>query len=237
MSKLYLAGVGPGNPELVTLCAKRIMESADVVAYPVKKAGESSAALNIAKRAANIKNTREIVFSMAAELSEREKTRRAAAGELISLLRAGKTVCMITLGDVSVYSTCGYVRALVEEAGFETETVPGITSFSAAAAAAGDGLCEGRERFAVVPGLRGRDDLERLIDGFDTVIVMKAAPYMDMIYEVLSERELLGSSFAAQDIGMEGGGIFPVEPESGRGYFTTVVIKKHIRSGGRGRNR
>ena len=149
----------------------------------------------------------------------------AAAEKLAALLSRNKTVCMVTLGDVSVYSTCGYVRGFVESAGFETETIPGITSFSAAAAAAGVNLCEGNESVAVVSGVRGAAELERLVDGFDTVVVMKAARSMGIIYETLKKRGLLETSFAARSVGMDGGGIFPVSPNES-GYFTTVIIKK-----------
>lgn len=225
MAKLYLAGVGPGGAGLVTLAAKRAAETADVVAYPVREHGEKSAALDIISGAADIKETCELVFPMSAPEAERKRARHAAAEKLAALLSRNKTVCMVTLGDVSVYSTCGYVRGFVESAGFETETIPGITSFSAAAAAAGVNLCEGNESVAVVSGVRGAAELERLVDGFDTVVVMKAARSMGIIYETLKKRGLLETSFAARSVGMDGGGIFPVSPNES-GYFTTVIIKK-----------
>ena len=226
MSKLYLVGVGPGEPELITLYAKRVLEEADVVAYPVKSAGEKSAALEIIKRTVNIRSAAELEFSMSPCLAKREGSRRDSAQKLIGILKEGKTAAMITLGDAGVYSTCGYVRDTVRAAGFEVETVPGIPSFTAAADAAGVNLCEGNERMAVVPGIRGRDDLEGLTAAFDTVVIMKAAAHMDIIYETLAEKGLLESSFAAKELYMPGGGVFPVTPEKS-GYFTTVIIKKH----------
>lgn len=80
---------------------------------------------------------------------------------------------MVTLGDVSVYSTCTYVHNAVKNAGFELEIIPGITSFCAAADKAQISLCEGNESVAIIPSLKS-NLLEKYIADFDTVVIMKS---------------------------------------------------------------
>ena len=105
--KLYGIGVGPGDPELLTLKAKRILEAADVVAVPVKEEGEKSTALEIIRPVVSLehKELLEVVFRMAKDKEERKRCREAAGKQLTDVLDQGKTVAMITLGDVAVYST------------------------------------------------------------------------------------------------------------------------------------
>ena len=101
--KLYGIGVGPGDPELLTLKAKRLIEECDIVAVPVKKEGEDSVALNIAKGAVDIPEgkIREIVFTMAKDKAKREACRQAAAEEIMKLLDEGKSIDSVIEGDRS----------------------------------------------------------------------------------------------------------------------------------------
>ena len=105
--KLYGIGVGPGDPELLTLKAKRLIEECDIVAVPVKKEGEDSVALNIAKGAVDIPEgkIREIVFTMVKDKAKREACRQAAAEEIMELLDEGKSIAMLALGDIGIYRT------------------------------------------------------------------------------------------------------------------------------------
>ena len=102
--KLYGLGVGSGDPGLLTLKAKEILDRAPVVAYPVKEAGEKSTALEIIRPTVDLagKEILEVVFRMAKDKEERIACRAAAAGQVIGVLDEGKDVAMITLGDVSV---------------------------------------------------------------------------------------------------------------------------------------
>ena len=104
--KLYGIGVGPGDPELLTLKAKRLIEECDIVAVPVKKEGEDSVALNIAKGAVKISEEKiqEIVFTMAKDKTKREACRQAAAEEIMKLLDEGKSIAMLALCDIGIYS-------------------------------------------------------------------------------------------------------------------------------------
>ena len=110
---------------------------------------------------------------MARDREERKRCREAAGKQLTDILDTGKTVAMITLGDVAVYSTYMYVNQYVAERGYETEIIPGIPSFCSGAAAAGLPLMEGNESLVIVPSVRAGKALEDAIAGFDNVVVMK----------------------------------------------------------------
>ena len=127
--KLYGIGVGPGDPELLTLKAKRLIEECDIVAVPVKKEGEDSVALNIAKGAVKIpeEKIQEIVFTMAKDKTKREACRQAAAEEIMKLLDEGKSIAMLALGDIGIYSTYAYVhKRLLKEGIDQVEKTLGV---------------------------------------------------------------------------------------------------------------
>ena len=143
--KLYGLGVGPGDPKLLTLKAKEILESVDVVAVPVKAPGEESRALNIVQPVTDLrgKEIMPVIFAMEHSVEKRQSCRKAAAEQIREKLDSGKNVAMIVLGDISVYSTYHQVYKYIRDKGYETETIPGITSFSAGAALAEISLTEG----------------------------------------------------------------------------------------------
>lgn len=223
MSKLYSVGVGAGDGAYITLGAIHALENADIIAAPVKKAGEKSTALEIVRREfdADKMEILELEFPMSGDTETRRAARKAAAEKIIAALADGKTVAMVTLGDVSVYSTCTYVHKAVTDAGYEVEIVPGVTSFCAAADKAGISLCEGNESMAIIPSAA---DLDKCLDNFDTVVIMKAGKDIDVICDILERRRLAG--IAAANIGMENEEIAPLKRGREYGYFTTVIVKK-----------
>lgn len=227
MTKFYSVSVGAGDESYITLGALDALETADIIAVPVKKSGEKSAALEIVRRKfdMNKKQILELEFSMTHDQAARKAARKAAAEKVLTCLRSGKTVAMITLGDVSVYSTCSYVHYAVEDAGFDTEIISGVTSFCAAANKAKISLCEDKQSVAIVPSLKS-DLLEAALDNFDTIIIMKAGNDAAALYDLLKKRNLLGSAVAAQNIGIENELIEPLRPDRDYGYFTTVIVKK-----------
>ena len=230
--KLYGIGVGPGDPELLTLKAKRILDEADVIAVPVKEAGELSTALEIIRPVVDLekKELLEVVFRMAKDTEERKKCRAAAGEQLTAELSGGKNIAMITLGDVSVYSTYMYVNQYVAEHGFETEIVPGIPSFCSGAAAAKLPLMEGNESLVIVPSVRSGQEVEDAIAHYDNVVVMKAGGSIPKLLELMEKH---GRSRACATViscvGMKDEYIGPMDPERSYSYFTTVIIKREKR--------
>ena len=139
---LYGVGVGPGDPELLTAKAIRLLRECDAVAAP-KSADGRQTALDIASP--YIGQDKSILLfdmPMTHDRQARNASHDAAADALCALLDEGKTVVFLTLGDPTVYSTYWYVHKRVTARGYAAELVPGVPSFCAAAAAMGRALCE-----------------------------------------------------------------------------------------------
>ena len=151
--KLYGIGVGPGEPGLLTIKAKEVLDRCGVIAFPVKKPGEGSVALDIIKPNVDIseKSIEEFLFSMDPDDSVRERCRAENMDKMCRLLDNGEDIAMVTLGDVGVYSTYMYIDKDIRARGYETEVIPGIPSFCHGAALAGVPLMIGNEGLAVVP--------------------------------------------------------------------------------------
>ena len=226
MAKFYSVGVGAGDGSYITLGALRALETADIIAVPVKKSGEKSTALEIIRKEFDTgkKEILELEFSMKPDTKTRQNSRQISAEKIVSALNNGENIAMITLGDVSVYSTCSYVHKAVKDAGHEIEIIPGITSFCAAADKAQISLCEGNESVAIIPSLKSAN-LEKYIDDFDTIVIMKAGKDTDAIYDILKRHGLENNAVVSSCVGMENELIEPIQKDKEYGYFTTVIVK------------
>ncbi len=228
--RLYGIGVGPGDPELMTLKAKRLIMECDLVAVPVKKEGEISFALEIARGAVEIPEEKvlRILFTMDKEKNRREACRREAAEQVMKILDGGKNVAMLALGDIGIYSTYSYVHKPLLQAGYEVEMVPGIPSFCAGASKAGISVVEGNEGFGLIPSLKGMDQVEEALDVFDNLIIMKAGSHVKEICDLLAARGKADNAVMLSNVGMEGEYVGPVDPDREYGYFTTMIIKNEL---------
>ena len=186
----YAVGVGPGDPEDMTLKAKRILESADVVVIPVKQPGESSSAYAIAEQAADMSQAEkmEVVFPMKRGADYRSYLRSGALDSVYKALDDGKKVAMVTLGDVSVYSTATYVRQMVALKGYETTVVAGIPSFCAGADKTQYSLCENEESLLVLPGVGSQKSIEQALEQFDNLVIMKAGRALEWLLPLLQQQ-------------------------------------------------
>ena len=230
--KLYGIGVGPGNPDLMTLRAKELLEKAQVIAYPVKKLGEEGVALNIISQRVDVKGKEvvELLFSMNPDDEVRKKCRAEAMEKICGLLDQGKDIAMVTLGDVAVYSTYMYIDRDIQARGYETEVVPGIPSFCHGAALARLPLMIGEESVAVVSlAKRHNENAEKVLDAVDNLVIMKAFASIPAIVEMLNKRNIpLANATVMSNIGMEDEYLGPLDPNREYGYFTTVLVKKKV---------
>lgn len=224
---LFGVSVGPGDPELMTLKAVRVIESCPVVAAPHARAG-LDAALAIAASAVDLAGKRvlELPFSMSRDVAVREAGRAASVALLVAELAAGRDVALLNLGDAGIYSTFGYIRDAVAEAGFPVETVPGVPSFCAVAARLGVSLTAGAdEPLHVVPAVGDAFADELALPG--SLVVMKAGRSLGEVKRALAEAGRAGDAGLVADCGM------PTErvarsldevPDDASGYFTTIVV-------------
>ena len=159
--KLYGVGVGPGDPELITLKAKRVLEEVGCLAVPKTSSEKESLALSIVRGISGTeKELVELLFPMSFDEKLLEKSWGRAVEEVMGRLEAGKDVAFITLGDPTVYSTYMYIHRALKRQGYDTEIVPGITSFCASSAKVGISLAENRETLAVVPSAYDCENLD-----------------------------------------------------------------------------
>ena len=228
--KLYGIGVGPGDPELMTLKAKRLIEECDIVAVPVKKEGEESVAINIARGAASVpeEKVRRILFTMNKDKAKREECRQAAAEAIMEYLDAGQSVAMPVLGDVGIYSTYSYVHKKLIQAGYEVQMISGIPSFCAGASKANISIVEGNEGFGVIPSLKGIDQVKKAMGVFDNLVIMKVGSHVKEVYDILKAEGKEDNAIIISNVGMEGEYVGPLLSNREYGYFTTMIIKSEM---------
>ena len=223
--KLYGIGVGPGDPELMTLKAVRMIKEADVVALPAKTK-EECVAYRIAKGAVDELDQKEFLFismPMTKDRAVLEKSHDEGALQVISLLKEGKNVAFLTLGDVAVYSTYLYIHRRVEAAGYETELVSGIPSFCAAAARLGIGLVETKEALHVIPATYG---VEEALSLSGTKILMKSGKKMSRVKKALLEKGC--EAYMVENCGMENEKVYrsAEEIDENAGYYSLLIVKE-----------
>ena len=152
--KLYGVGVGPGDPELLTLKAVRVLREADVVLVPDSVKADKTA-LHIASAYLQNKTVETVTTPMVRDKAVVDAAYTAAAGRICALLDQGKQVAFLTLGDPTVYSTYMYIHEKVLARGYDVEVVPGVPSFCAAAARLNLSLCQGSEPLLIIPASHG----------------------------------------------------------------------------------
>jgi len=220
MAKLYGIGVGPGDKELLTLKAVRILGSAEVIVVPSAMKGGKSIALETAEDYIN-KDAEILIkhFPMGGE--EQEGKIYEAFKAIEEKLLEGKDVAFLTIGDPFVYSTYIYLLEHIKGKGFETETVPGITSFCACASIAGEPLVIGDEPLLIVPGTK-----ISTIKDEKFVVVMKVYKVEE---EVLNFLESKGFTYTyVTKAGREGQQVIKNREEilKSREYMSLIIARR-----------
>ncbi len=228
--KLYGVGIGPGDPELITIKAKRILSEAEVIAFPKTALEKASLAWSIAAdQGVGGKEQLELLFPMSSDQKVLRESWNAAAGRIREKLEEGKRVAFITLGDPTVYSTYMYIHQQLVATGYAAEIIPGVPSFCAAAAKAGISLAENRETVAILPSADQPNSLAGVLSSFDNIVLMKVSRDWAGLKAVLKAEGLLETAVLASRCGMEGERItthLEAVDEADLSYFTTVIVKK-----------
>ena len=223
---LYGVGVGPGDPELLTAKAIRLLRECDAVAAPKSVDGRQTA-LDIASPYIGQDKTI-LLFDMPMthDRQARNASHDAAADALCALLDEGKTVVFLTLGDPTVYSTAWYVHKRVAARGCEAELVPGVPSFCAAAARLGRALCEDGEMLHIIPASHGREREGLALPG--SKVLMKAGRGVLRVRDELRESGQLEQAALVERCGMEGERVVYDldELDEPSGYFSIILVKE-----------
>ncbi|MBS4960310.1 MAG: precorrin-2 C(20)-methyltransferase [Clostridiales bacterium] len=220
--KLYGVGVGPGDGELMTVKACKVIELSDVIAAPRTK-GDTNLALSIAQSMVDLseKQLLYLDFPMTKDQKILKENYRKVGEKLGELLDQGKKIAFLTLGDVSIYSTCSYLLELVGKMGFETEVVPGVTSFCASAATLKISLTEADQPIHILPAIYSDIPATLKLDG--TKIYMKAGRKTGELFRLAKEDGQ--QIFGIENCGMSNERML-LGDEKSSGYFTTIVVKE-----------
>lgn len=252
--RLYVIGVGPGDPELLTLKAVRILKTVNCICVPKGREEGSSLALSIVKKVLNLdgKEIIEAYFPMRKTKRQGQRIRvseyqgktdasrpldceldsmwRQTVEMVLSRLNKGVDTAFITIGDPAVYSTFFYLFDSLLELNptLNIEIIPGVSSINASAAAAKISLGLADDKIAILPA-NYINDLAKTLRDFDSVVLMKVHKVFNEIRKTLNEMNLLDNAVYITQAGMKDEKIFKNirdVKEKDLNYFSMVIVKK-----------
>jgi precorrin-2/cobalt-factor-2 C20-methyltransferase len=233
MARIYAVGVGPGDPELLTRKAERIIRSAKVICAPTGNADAASYALSIVEELLD-RSCQEIftqVFPMMKKGPELEAAWEEAASQVMARIDRGEDLVFITIGDPLLYSTFLYIHRIIRKLrpDIPIEIIPGISSINAAAAAAVLPLGMAGDRIAILPATYEDYELRKTLKEFDTIVLMKVSRVFDRIYAILMELGLLDKGVFVRRVGSgQEEVVFDLTSLLGRelDYLSMLIIRK-----------
>ncbi len=248
--KLFVIGVGPGDPELLTLKAVRILKQVPCIIVPKGKEEGSSLALSIVQKAIPLdgKEIVEAYFPMkptrafespsptppveggATAAEELNRKWNETVDAVLGRVDRGVDAAFITIGDPGIYSTFFYLydRLLERNPSLTIEIVPGISSINASAARAGLSLGLGNDKIAILPA-NYLDSLQETLEKYDTVVLMKVSKVFDTVRDTLSRMNLADAATYIARAGMEDERIWKdirQVREEDLNYFSLVIVRK-----------
>ncbi|PID72742.1 MAG: precorrin-2 C(20)-methyltransferase [Desulfobulbus propionicus] len=239
LGSLYIVGIGPGDPELITYKAGRILQQATVWAVPKAKRGDGSSALRIASEVIDTtgKTILELTFAMKKVfLGEKLNPELlaawdSAAEEVAQHISQGQDVVFPTLGDPTLFSTAFYLIPALRHKTPEVQVtiVPGITAMSACAAGINSPLALGNDVLTVIPAAFDDDRLRDILTTNDAVVLMKVYKKMKSIIALLEELDLIDKAVLFERFGLPEQKVYTNIREAQDKelhYFSTMVIRK-----------
>ena len=219
----YCVGVGPGDPELMTFQAARIIRECPVAALPKSGSGENAAG-KIAEELLRDKELLLCDMPMTRDRAALDAAHAEAARQVARKLDEGRSVAFLTLGDPSIYATPMYLHHILKAQGYETRMIPGVPSFCAVAAALDTSLCEGAERLQIIPA--SYPDSGEALKEPGNKVLMKSGRSMGKVRAQIDRERF--DAMAVECCGMEGERIHRNLDtlEETASYFSVVVVKE-----------
>ena len=227
----YGIGVGPGDPELLTVKAIKAIEKVDVLIAPKTEKKDGSVALTVAKP--YLKKDVEIVyqvFPMVKGFAENSTDAwESNKQEILKLLRAGKNVAFLTIGDPMFYSTYIYVFRLLENEGVEIQTIPGIPAFAAIGSQLGYPIVEGDDVLSVIPATASPEKVEKAMQAADNVVLMKVYKNFEEVADMLDKNEMAEQAVLVSRAGLDDEKIIYnvlAHKKDKLNYLSTILTRK-----------
>ena len=230
---LYGIGVGPGDPDLIPVKAVDILKNVDVIFAASSSKNSHSRAVNIARPyIPDSTRLHMLPFPMCKDKAEKAAAWKRHARSILSVLKDGLDAAFLTLGDPLTYATYGYILKSMQALAPDVRmvTVPGISSFQAAAARVNIPLVEGNESLTVVSGVEGGGCIRKLAAGGDNLVIMKAYKNVADITAALVESGRLDTSVGIVNCCLEDEEIIRDLRELSNnppGYWTLILSKKN----------
>jgi precorrin-2/cobalt-factor-2 C20-methyltransferase len=226
----YGIGVGPGNPDLLTLKAIRAIETADVIIAPKTEKKDGSVALSIARP--YLKRNVEIVyqvFPMVTGFADSSEAWETNKREILALLSAGKNTAFLTIGDPMFYSTYIYIYRLLAKEDIEIETIPGIPAFCAIASRFGYPLVEGNDVLTIIPATATEEKIKGALAVADNVVMMKVYKNFSDMAGVLEEHNMAEQAIMVSRCGLvneECINDIMAQKDKRVNYLSTIITRK-----------
>ena len=228
----YVVGLGPGDPDMLTIKAVKTINMADVIACPEKNS-EPGIAYQVAKQACPDISKKEImVLKFPMKMGDLSKEHQKVADQISDRLKSGKNVAFLTIGDPAIYSTFSYMMDKAKTDGICCKMISGVSAVSACAGRLGIPLSCGNEMIHIIPGI---ENLKEVLDYPGTKVIMKCGKNIAKVKQILKdyeERNLKSgikiAIYAVSECGMideacyEGISNIPDDA----GYMTTIIVKK-----------
>jgi precorrin-2/cobalt-factor-2 C20-methyltransferase len=232
LGTFYGIGVGPGDPELLTVKAVKILGQVDHIFAASSSSNDYSVACDIVRKHLRPDTPVDyLAFPMTFDRDHLENAWQANCEKVADVLSRGKNAAFLTLGDPMTFSTYIYLVRKVRRRfpDVPVKTIPGITSFQAAAACANVPLAEGEESITVISGAKGGDRLKEVIDVSDNVVLMKVYKQFPQILEQLRTLDLQDRCCLISRCGLEGEVVerdFERFAQHQPHYLSLMIIKK-----------
>jgi precorrin-2/cobalt-factor-2 C20-methyltransferase len=228
--RLYGLGIGPGDPELITLKALRILQSAPVIAYPVSDGGKSLARSIVADYLGHAPLELPMYFPFKVEESAQPYYDKAALA-LAEHLSRGQDVAVLCEGDPFFYGTFMYLYTRLAGR-FRSQVIPGVSSLMASASALETPLTYRNDVFVVLPAMLPADVLTSRLAGADAAVIIKLGRHFPQVYAVLKEMGLLARARYVECATMPNQRIVPIDQVDPAQvpYFSMIVIPSQWRA-------
>ena len=230
---LYGVGVGPGDPELVTVKAYRLMQTSSVIAYPNKRMGGKSYALEIVELYVDPteKTMLGLVFPMTKDEDVLQRHWADTVAKIWSYLSEGQDVVFVTEGDPMLYSTFIHMSRLMRQEYPEVNvvSVPGVSSVNAAASRLGVPLADGDEVVAIVPANGDMSAMREALLTHDCVVFLKVAKVLDDMIALLADLQLVDKAMVCTKVTSSGERVWQNVRElqgASLNYLTLMVVRK-----------